>query len=170
MALVVEDGSIVAGANSYVSLADARAYAVERGLVLSADDTVLEPQLVVAMDYLESLRDKYQGSKTDIVTPQALQWPRMDVVIDGEDFSDSSIPVELVQAQCHLAIAQAEGVDLFPTETDKFITKEVTGPLQTVYSDKIVPATPPKITRVEALLKPLLEYRYRASSLYSIRV
>jgi len=170
VARIVEDGSIVAGANSYVSVASARAYATERGLSLSVDDSVVEAQLVIAMDYLESLRDKYQGSKTDITTPQALQWPRQDVTLDGEDFDENSIPVELTNAQCRLAVEQESGIELMPTQDGKFIIKDKTGPLETTYSDKIVPSSIPSITSVEVLLKPLLAYRFRHSTLRTVRV
>lgn len=42
MAIIVEDGTGVTGANSYISLADARTYATNRGFELSADDTIAE--------------------------------------------------------------------------------------------------------------------------------
>ncbi|MBU4707835.1 DnaT-like ssDNA-binding protein, partial [Salmonella enterica] len=45
MALVVEDGSIVAGADSYLSLEDARALAAKYGYALPADDTEAEAAL-----------------------------------------------------------------------------------------------------------------------------
>jgi hypothetical protein len=170
VALVVEDGSIVTGANSYVDVATARTYATDRGLTLSADDATVESQLVLAMDYLEALRDEYQGSKTDTTTPQNLQWPRQNVVIDGEDFSDSAIPVELVDAQCRLAVEQETGYDLFPTDSGKFITKEQTGPLVTEYSEKIVPGQMPRISAVDSLLKPLFSKNLGSASLTTIRI
>ena len=45
MALVVEDGSVTPGADSYVSLANARALAASYGLALPADDTEAEAAL-----------------------------------------------------------------------------------------------------------------------------
>ena len=50
MALVIEDGSRVAGANSYVTLAEARAFASARGVTLSAVDATLEPFVIKAFD------------------------------------------------------------------------------------------------------------------------
>jgi hypothetical protein len=159
MALVVEDGTIVVGANSYVTIETARAYATSRGLSLSAIDSVVEAQLVLAMDYLESLRSKYKGAKTDVVTPQALQWPRSEVVIDGEDFGANSIPQELQDAQCRLAIEQEAGIELFPSqgEEGKFIVREKIGPLSTEYSEKVVGRIQPVLTAVSSLLAPLLK-------------
>jgi hypothetical protein len=170
MALIAEDGSIVAGANTYVGIATARAYADHRGLILSDDDEVVEGQLALAMDYLEALRSKYQGSKTDTTTPQALQWPRTGVVIDGEDFGTNAIPQELKDAQCRLAVAQEEGIILYPDETGKFIVREKTGPLETEYSEKIVPTGLPKITSVDALLEPLFKTTIGSYALSSVRI
>ena len=45
MALVVETGAIVPGADSYVSLTDARTLAASYGLALPADDTAAEAAL-----------------------------------------------------------------------------------------------------------------------------
>ena len=42
MALIVEDGSIVPGADSYINLVDARTFAAKYGLVLPTDDTEAE--------------------------------------------------------------------------------------------------------------------------------
>ena len=55
MALVVEDGSVVSGANSYITLADYRAWANARGISASDSDTVLERYVLRAMDYFEQL-------------------------------------------------------------------------------------------------------------------
>ena len=43
--LIVEDGTVVAGANTYLSLVDARSMAVVEGVSLSDDDTTAEAQL-----------------------------------------------------------------------------------------------------------------------------
>lgn len=169
MALVVEDGTIVAGANSYVDVASARSYACARGMSLSDDDLTLEAQLIVAMDYLESLRDKYQGTKTEPGI-QELQWPRQDVVIDCEELDPNTIPVELQKAQCQLAVEQEAGAILFPTESGKFVTREKVGPLETEFSDKVIPSTQPNMTSVDALLEPLLKYQYRSSALRTVRI
>ena len=51
--LVVEDGTNVAGANSYVDLTYARTYAESVGLVLPAADEALKVVLLAAMTYIE---------------------------------------------------------------------------------------------------------------------
>ena len=68
--LIIEDGSNVANANCYVDLVLVRAFADDRGLVVSNRDTTLEQQIIAATDYLESRRFEYGGYKTN--TTQSL--------------------------------------------------------------------------------------------------
>lgn len=98
MAIVVEDGSIVSGANSYVSEADLTAFATARGITLVADEDEL---LIKAMDYIESL--DFQGIK--VSRDQSLQWPRAYVTIDQYNFPSNAIPNELKNGLCQVAIA-----------------------------------------------------------------
>lgn len=154
MALIVETGAIVAGANSYVSLADCRAYAAARALSLPVDDADLEALLVSAMDYLEGLRARYQGAKANPET-QALQWPRTGVYIDGVAFSETAVPKELKDAQSRLACEKFAGVDILPTSTGPFVSEETVGPLTTKYSADQGNGLQPTITAVDALLEPL---------------
>lgn len=154
MSLIVEDGSIVVNANSYVTITEARAYATARALSLPAADADLEPLLISAMDYLEGKRSQYQGTKTNPLT-QALQWPRTVVQIDCVDFPSNAIPKELKDAQCRLACEQASGVDILPTKTGPFITEETVGPLTTKYDAAQGTVTVPDMTAIDALLAPL---------------
>ena len=78
MAIVVENGSVVSGANSYISLADFKLYAAARGITLPADATV-EAYLVKSTDYLESNRNRFVGTLTD--RDQALSWPDRKSVV-----------------------------------------------------------------------------------------
>lgn len=153
MALVIEDGSIVTDANSYVTIDEARAYATARGKTLPVVDADLTALLISAMDYLEAQRARYQGSK--VSATQELQFPREGVQIDGIDLEATAIPSILKQAQIRLAIEAAAGVDLMPTRTGAFVKKEEVGPIVTEYSEKVGVSVEPEITAVEALLAPL---------------
>lgn len=169
MALIVEDGSIVADANSYVDLVFARAYADARGLSLPTDDTELEQQLIASMDYLEAQRARYQGDKTDPLN-QELQWPRTGVYIDCVAFPSDEIPKELKNAQCQLAVEVNSGVALFPTQEGAFITREKVGPLETEYSEKIGTTAQPSISSVDVLLEPLFFPCGQKYTLTSLRI
>lgn len=163
MALVVEDGTAKADANSFASLEVIRAYALLRGVTLSATDSVVESQAIKAKDYLEAQRDKFQGGK--LTAAQALQWPRTGVVVDGFDVAEDEIPRELVAAQCAAVMELADGTDLMPTNDGRVIIRDKTGPLETEWAPggSNLPAMP----KVDALLKPLFKnspgfFTYRA--------
>lgn len=104
MAIVVEDGTIVANANSYVSEATLTAYATARGITLTGD---LEELLIKAMDYIESL--DFIGVK--YTRDQGLQWPRADVVIDYYYRDVDYIPTELTKGLMETAISIDGGED-----------------------------------------------------------
>lgn len=159
MALVIEDGTVVAGANSYVSAAEIVAYASARGVTISASDA--EMSAVLAMDYLESFRSRYKGTKVSATQP--LQWPRKDVVIDGADFPSNEIPKELKSAQCQSCIEIANGFELMPSTDNFAVSMEKVDVITVQYAtggsgqspSATLPAAP-KFPAVDALLRPLL--------------
>jgi len=108
--IIIEDGSLTAypgyivGANSYTTVAQLQAYALARTYTLLSDPSYL---LIKAMDYLETL--KYIGVRK--TKDQQLQWPRYDVWIDGWLVIVTTIPFELLNAQCEIAIAIDQGYD-----------------------------------------------------------
>lgn len=136
MALVIEDGTVVTGANSYIDIDTAKAYAQARGVDLGVDNSLIERRAVVAMDYLETLN--YKGRRTDPVD-QALAWPRTDVVIDGVVVPENSIPARLRNAQAQLIIEQTNGVKIFSSrgassEPIEFVKKEKVDVIETEFA------------------------------------
>lgn len=163
MTLILEDGSNVAGANTYCTLVEIRAYASMRGVTLSSDDSVLTPLSFQAMDYIESKRKDFQGWKSNYIgddgtlpIPQPLQWPRRNVFIDNSEVAFNAIPVELKNAQCQLCIELANGVDLMPTSTGQFVKMEKVGTIETQYSETIGTTGIPTLPKVDVLMEPLL--------------
>ena len=169
MSLIIENGTIVAGANSYVSITEAKAYASARALSLPTLDADIEPLLISAMDYLESKRAQYQGTKTNPAN-QALQWPRTGVYIDCVEIASDVIPKELKDAQCRLACEQFAGVDIMPTKTGPFVTEETVGPLTTKYDASQGTGTIPDMTAVDVLLAPLFSQCGQGFTLRTVRV
>lgn len=164
MALVIEDGTIVAGANSYVDVAEAKAYATARGVDLGADDALIERRLLEAMDYLESLR--YKGSPTDPET-QVLSWPRCGVYYDSRTIASGVIPDRLKNAQSQLVIELTNGVVLWANVSAsdgsaKFVKREKVDVIETEFATPqemagqgaVLTAT---LTTVTTLLSPLLK-------------
>ena len=156
MALTIEDGTGVAGANSYVTADDLRAYADSRGTALGTDDSTLEPYLIQAMDIIESYRSRFQGVKTD--SDNALQFPRSGVFIDGSEIGDAVIPGELKNAQCQYAL-DAMTNDLMPNRlvSDTGAVIEETVDVITVKYDKTAQRSKPYFAKAEAWLAPLLK-------------
>jgi len=149
---IIEDGTIVTNANSYVTLAEIKAYATARNITLGTDP-VIESQSVLAVDYLESKRTQYQGSKVSEL--QELQFPRYNVKIDGFDIAETAIPNNLKKAQCQLIVEQANGGVLMPTQLEAAVKKEVVGPIETEYAVSVGAINQPVFSAVDALLEPL---------------
>ena len=152
MSLVIEDGSGLSTSSSYVTVAEARAYALARGVTLPEVDATVQTLLIKAMDYLEAKRSRYQGYKAS--EDQALQWPRCYVWIDGYSVDSNEIPTILKNAQCQAAMEISDGVDPLPTGTGNGIKSEAVGPLSTTYATSTVAPTP-TMRKVDALLRPL---------------
>ena len=157
MALTIEDGSIVAGADSYVIVADLRSYAQKRGATLPVSDDACEVLLVKAMDYLQAEEPKFKGCR--INSAQPLAWPRTGVRIDRFALPTNAIPTQLKHAQMALAI-EAQTTDLMPTRLpgDRgAVTKRKIGTLETEYAEPQQGVTRPRFAKVDGLLAPLCE-------------
>ena len=166
----VEDGSGIPNANSYVSVADARAYALDRGVTLSANDDELGSMLIRATDYLEVQACLYQGVPTS--STQFLQWPRIDVYLNGDALPPNVIPKSLIAAQVQLAMAITAGFDLQPNISPQdYVKREKVGPTEIEYADPLAVGIMPTFTAVNALLAPLFgECAANKFSLRTIRV
>ena len=114
MALIIEDGSIVTGANSFTTDAEFVAYAALRGLVipaLEADRNVLQ---ILAVDYLAGKELNMKGARVNAI--QDLMYPRKGVAVNNFAVLSTSIPIQLKYAQMELA-AQANESELLKTGT-----------------------------------------------------
>jgi hypothetical protein len=96
MALIVEDGTGLSDANSYVSVAYADAYFLARNVTAWASLTNKEALLIQATDYMEAVySESWKG--TVLLDTQALSFPR---IID-----DATVyPDRLLKAVCELAL------------------------------------------------------------------
>lgn len=113
--LVQDDSGSVAGANSYLSVADFNSYHTDRNVTDVIDgnfDTAdVQGALVKAADYIDS-RYSFVGEKR--VGTQPMQWPRFDAE-DRDDHIVFGIPQVIKEAAAELALAElgAPG-SLFP--------------------------------------------------------
>lgn len=152
--IIVEDGSGVTNANSFVNVEDARAYAEARGTELPADDDEVASMLIRASDYLEAQECRYQGKRTS--SSQALAWPRTGVLLNCDALPSNVIPKSLIAAQVQLAMAINAGFDLQPNVSPQdYVTREKVGPIETEYADPTKVGIMPTFSAANALLAPL---------------
>lgn len=156
--LIVEDGTGVVDANSYIDLAYLESYAEDRGFTLPSTDEAKEILVVKAMDYIE--RKNFQGHKS--VSDQELQWPRDGVYIDCELIDVDVIPEILKKAVAQLVVEQQAGIPLYPaprtSTSEGFVTEKTVGPLTKKYSSfgAVQTSGPISIPSVEVYLRPLI--------------
>lgn len=122
--MITEDGSIVSGANTYVTISDFKGFLSVRGIDSSAhEDDELGVMLIRSMDYLYNL--DYIG--VTVGNDQELPFPRSGVYLaNGRLFPATAIPKDLKQAQMWLAYyIGIEGIDLSAAPTDKVVREKV---------------------------------------------
>lgn len=150
--LVIEDGTGLTNADSYIDVIFADAYFLKRGITQWDALTNQESLIIRAMDYIEN-NYSYKGTK--LVSTQALQFPRL---IDGE----TVYPIALKNSVCELAL-KSNDEDLL-ADTDKTTIREKVGDLEIEYDpnqDNIK-----SFNYVNKLLAPYLVYT--SSFSYSI--
>ena len=166
-ALVIEDGTMVAEANSYATIAQLVQYAANRGVTLPEDADDQTVLMFAAMDYIEAQEFKFQGCRTGSAyyptTVQALSWPRVGIWFYGGRWPSNVIPPNLLMAQCQLACDAASGVTLLPTTASTGnLQKKIRGPITDQYfAPNMAMNTSPTLLAANGLLKPL----YKAVSL-----
>ena len=153
MALIIEDGTNVASASSFVTVAECQAYAAARGLELPATDAAIEILLIKAMDFINSLEFDFQGWRVN--NAQLHTWPREGAYLFSESILVSEIPQILKDAQCRLAFDVSLS-ELQSTGSGRVVVKEKVGPLETHYSNDGVSNQQINPTAAFAILKPLL--------------
>lgn len=138
MALIVEDGTGKADAESYISVSDASAYHSARGNTTWAtmSSTEMEQAIRRATDYMQqAYRGRWQGFR--VTTTQALDWPRQWVPFSDAGslvyYANNEIPKEVKNACAELAWKAAAG-ELAPDIEPRVISESV-GPISTQYAD-----------------------------------
>jgi hypothetical protein len=148
MALVIENGSIVANADSYVTTAEFLEYTIPRGITFAGTAGSSEQTLLQAMDYLETVN--FYGRKS--TKEQSLQWPRSGVYIDDWLVENDEIPQILKSAQIQIALAIDAGNN--PSATvGREVKREKVGEIEVEYMDSAEETV--QITAVNNLLKKL---------------
>ena len=164
MALVVETGARVTGANTFIGVDDADAYFSARNMTTwTGTDAAKEAALIRAGQYLNGL--KWLGYR--IAYNQAMCWPRLDVPIDdvgvpesydiseGYYWPSNEIPGAILQAQCEVALRYLVGTDMLPDlDRGGMIASATGGPASVTYMAGAPGGT--VFQAVNVLLRPFL--------------
>jgi len=153
MVLIIEDGTIVTGANSFTTDVEFLAYADARGFTLPVDEDERNALQILAMDYLFSVECKLDGCRVSI--EQELMYPRVGACVNGFNIPSNSVPKNIKNAQMELAV-QANTSELLINKTNQNIQSESIDTLSISYfsggSWEQV-----NTGRADAYLKPLYE-------------
>lgn len=130
MATITEEtGTGASNSTSYATEAELTAYIAERGITLSNTNGTNSELLIKAMDYLE--QQNFIGDKGS--STQALQWPRVNVIVDGWNVASDSIPTILKEIQIEFAAGIDEGNNpMNPVSRETL--KEKVGDIEVEYS------------------------------------
>lgn len=152
MALVIEDGTGVTGANSYVTATQWDAWATARGITHSHSDAQIEKYILRAMDYFEN--QNFIGKKA--TDEQELQWPRANVVIDSYAVSAETIPDEVKKAVYELVKTESDSDSLL-SPLERQTTREKIGALEVNYkgSASMRKQTPAVTNAMKKIIFPL---------------
>ena len=130
MALIVEDGTGLSNAQSYISVADFQAYWTARGMDYTGeDDETIEIWLILATKYADA---NYNWDGMIATTDQSLNIPRVNWYDkQGRDLN-YMVPSFIKYGVCELAaIRQA---DNFETTATTGVKSESYGPVSITYS------------------------------------
>ena len=137
MAFVVEDGTGLSTATSFVSVAEADTYFSDRASTAWAalDDTAKQAALVTASEYV-STAFEYIGNK--VQTAQALAWPRVHIDPNGLFLTPIiTVPVAVKVATYRIAFEIAvNGVNMFASvSASDLISRVKAGSVEVAFSD-----------------------------------
>lgn len=159
MTLIVEDGTIVSGAESYNTLAEITTYHANRGnSTWALLSTAIQEQCArKATDYLAHVYKGYWKGVL-VISTQNLDFPRdgiyLEATVSGSNLLASTvIPSGLKNAHAELSLIASTEV-LLPAK-NKSVRKKTIGPLTTEFE----PSQPnyKKYTVVDSLLRPYLK-------------
>jgi len=166
MVLVVEDGTGLANAESYISVADADTYHAYRTAPAgwaSASEPDKERYLRMATEYL-GMRYGTAWLGSRINSTMALDWPRFGVWDeDGFPLDSDAVPLRVPQATAEAALRVQQGDELLAdvTEADLKRKKVKAGSVVTEKEYVLGQAQTTRYVRVERLVAPLIGHAMR---------
>jgi hypothetical protein len=172
MAFVTEDGTGLANANAFISVAFANSHFADTGNTVwdAYSDTVCEQAIVRATAYL-STAFSWKGAP---IAPrvQSLAWPRTGVT-DGEGYEvpNNAVPIEIKRACAEIALREAAtpGVMMPDVTLSEAVKREKIGPMEVEYLNQNTSASDarPVLTVVQGLIGGLLATGSGSGELFS---
>lgn len=152
MALVIEDGSGIAGATSFVTAEELQAYAALRSVVISDDEA--DGLGIVAMDYITTVA--FGGEQLF-----ELPFPRVGLILpNGDELAEDVVPAGMKKAQMQLALDAKNGVKLaISANPEPMLKREKTGPIENEWfapADSGVNSLSPSLPIAAAAMAPFL--------------
>lgn len=143
MALVIEDGSVVPGAESFATADELVTYATNFGKTIPIDPVAQEALLRRSALQMDAICWKGCAIHRD----QALAWPRSGVCRNGWDLPWNQIPPQVKAGQMALATEIYADDLVDPNTKSGAITKKVVGPLEFDYAAASTVITKPASVR-----------------------
>lgn len=162
-ALVVEDGTVVTGANSWVDMAFMDQYCSDMGYttwgtIESPDSRRISAVIRGCRYVVRRYSEEWPGSKVG-GRAQTLPWPRDDAYdVDGELIESTEIPTEVKQAQCEAALREYVNPGSLTPDyiSAQRVVREKVGDLEVQYADDFsTGAMVPVISTIDDILTPI---------------
>ena len=154
MAIVVEDGTGVANANSYITLADALTLADNMGI---PTPDMTESDLIQGMSEVHKYADQFKGTRTHEDQSVLADWPRTGAYRYGVLVDSDSIPGEVPVAQVVAAVSIHGGTEIFGTSDGRKVASEaVDGAVEVSYFEGGSLGDQTTIKQTQSILKPLM--------------
>jgi hypothetical protein len=157
MTIICEDGTGLATAETFITVAEADVRMAARGFALWAtmSDSEKEQALRRATDYMEQVyRLRWAGYR--LKSTQSLSWPRDIVPMKDAPgytttyYPSDSVPAIVKNACCELAYKAAHGE--LATDIERMESSVKVGPITTTYSDAASPYV--KYRAIDNMLMP----------------
>lgn len=157
MAIIVENGTIVTGANSFVTRAEYITYAASVGITI-ASDTAADIELIKSGEFINAQEGGLIGYKVD--RNQAMAYPRNDLILEGFSWAENEIPRQVILCQMALALDIHAGIDPYnpPANPERATRRErVEGAIEVEYFGTDGATKMSRSSTSTALLKSLLK-------------
>ena len=154
MSFVVEDGTGLSTATSYLSVADFKSYWTDRGITFTESDAVIQGWLIRATSYIDL---NYSFFGEIVSTDQALSFPRKYLCDkNGNELPSDEVPLAVVYATCEIGYSAKTSADL---NTNPNIKSKRVGVVSVTYGGGIAStiAYPSANNYLKVFLKPMGE-------------